>query len=161
MQSLAISILALSRDNELAPLFMQLLDHKDDRVRANALEACIPIDFAGKRDVFKKMMADSAPRVCANALLGLWLADDQQTLACLYSLLKSDDSKMRASSAYAISFLAKARKFRRLFPAYSEKTGLMVLPVVENILKRLKLMLESSEDSERQQALRAVGSIGG
>lgn len=161
MQSLAISILALSRDNELAPLFMKLLDHKDDRVRANALEACIPIDFAGKRDVFKKMMADSAPRVCANALLGLWLADDQQTLACLYSLLKSDDSKMRASSAYAISFLAKARKFRRLFPAYSEKTGLMVLPVVENILKRLKLMLESSEDSERQQALRAVGSIGG
>ncbi|OGK07779.1 MAG: hypothetical protein A2W80_02695 [Candidatus Riflebacteria bacterium GWC2_50_8] len=161
MQSLAISMLALSRDTELTPLFLELLDHKNDRVRANALEACIPIDFAGKREVFKKMMADTAPRVCANALLGLWLADDQQTLACLYSLLKSDDSRMRASSAYAISFLAKARKFRRLFPAYSEKTGLMVLPVVENILKRLKLMLESSEDSERLQSLRAIGSIGG
>ncbi|EKD80973.1 MAG: hypothetical protein ACD_39C02064G0002, partial [uncultured bacterium] len=161
MKSLAISVLALSRDSELIPLFSELLAHPDDRIRANTVEACIPIDFPGKRDIFKKMMADTAPRVCANALLGLWLADDQQTLACLYSLLKSDDTRMRASSAYAISFLARARKFRRLFPAYSEQTGLMVLPIVENILKRLKLMLESSEDSERLQALRAIGSIGG
>lgn len=159
--SIAISILALSRDSELTPFFCSLLKHDDDRVRANALEACIPVEFPGKRDMFKKMMADTAPRTCANALLGLWLADDQQTLACLYSLLKSDDSKMRASSAYAISFLAKARKFRRLFPAYSEQAGLMVLPIIENILKRLKMMLDSSEDSERLQALRAIGSIGG
>ncbi|PKL45231.1 MAG: hypothetical protein CVV41_03830 [Candidatus Riflebacteria bacterium HGW-Riflebacteria-1] len=160
-QSLCISILALCRDGELASLFVDLLAHENDRVRANALEACIPLDFAGKREIFKKMVADTAPRVCANALLGLWLADDQQTLACLYGLLKSDNTKMRASSAYAISFLARARKFRRLFPAYSEQAGLIVLPVVENILKRLKLMLESSEDSERLQSLRAIGSIGG
>lgn len=159
--SVAVSVLALSRDNELLNIFTDLLKHSDDRIRANAVEACIPLEFPDKRELFKQMMADNAPRVCANALLGLWLADDQQTLACLYGMLKSDSSKMRASAAYAISFLAKARRFRRLFPAYSEQSGLIVLPVIENILKRLKLMLESSEDSERLQALRAVGSIGG
>ena len=161
IKSIAISVLALSRDSEYIPFFTELLKSSDDRIRANTVEACIPIEFASKREMFKSMMADTAPRVCANALLGLWLADDQQTLACLYGLLKSDNSKMRASAAYAISFLAKARKFRRLFPAYSEQAGLMVLPIVENILKRLKLMLESTEDSERLQALRAIGSIGG
>ena len=161
LASVAISVLALSRDSELVSFFTELTEHSDDRIKANAIEACIPLEFPGKRDIFKTMMADSTPRVCANALLGLWLADDQQTLGCLYGMLKSDNSKMRASAAYAISFLAKARKFRRLFPAYSEQSGLIVLPVIENILKRLKLMLESSEDSERQQALRAIGSIGG
>ncbi|MBU1106945.1 MAG: HAMP domain-containing protein [Candidatus Riflebacteria bacterium] len=161
IKSIAISVLALSRDSEHIPLYTELLKHSDDRIRANTVEACIPIEFAGKREMFKNLMADTAPRVCANTLLGLWLADDQQTLACLYGLLKSDNSRMRASAAFAISFLAKARKFRRLFPAYSEQTSLMVLPIVENILKRLVLMLESTEDSERLQALRAIGSIGG
>lgn len=156
----AVSVLGWSRNQELTELFIKLFDHEDDRIRANAVEACIPLDFTGKRDLLKKLLKDPAPRVCGNALLGLWLADDQETLACLYGLLKADDSRKRAAGAFAVYFLAASRRFRRMFPAYSEESSFVVLPIIENILKRLKIMLESSEASERLQALRAAGKIG-
>lgn len=159
-RAIAIAVLGWARDKSLASFFTDLFDHEDDRVRANAVEACIPIDFSGKREYLKNMMNDSAPRVCSNALLGLWQADDQETLSCLYNLLKADDSAMRASGAFAIYFLSASRRFRRLFPAYSEETSFSVLPIIENILNRLKAMLESPEYSERFQALRATGKVG-
>jgi hypothetical protein len=156
----AVSVLGWSRNQELVGLFVELFEHQDDRIRANAVEACIPLDFTEKRDLLKKMLKDPAPRVCGNALLGLWLADDQETLSCLYGLLKADDSRKRAAGAFAVYFLAASRRFRRMFPAYSEESSFVVLPIIENILKRLKIMLESSEASERMQALRAAGKIG-
>lgn len=160
ISSTALAILGLSRDNSLVDLYLQLSADSDDRIRANAIEALIPLDIHNKKDLLKKHLNDSAPRVCANALLGLWLADDQDTLSCLYGLLKSDNSRMRSSGAYATYFLANARKFRRLFPAYSEQENYLPIPIVENIFKRLKMMLESIDASERYQALRAIGRIG-
>ena len=158
--AVATSVLSTGRKKENSDLFVDLFNHEDDRVRANAVEACIPIEFPGKRELFKKMLRDPASRVCGNALLGLWQLDDQETLACLYSMLKADDSAKRASGAFAVYFLAASRRFRRLFPAYSEDRGFVVLPIIENIVKRLKSMLESPETSERLQALRAAGKIG-
>ncbi len=160
IRSIAVSILGLARDKKLADFFRKLCSDDDDRVRANAVEAFILLDSPGKQEQLKKMLNDPTPRVCANALLGLWLAEDQQTLSFLYDLLKSDGSARRASAAYAIYFLAASRKFRRLFPGYSEQPGMLTLPVIENIFSRLKQMLESQDDSERYQALRAIGRIG-
>lgn len=160
LTALSVSVLGWKKDKKLVPVFSKLFEHSDDRVRANAVEACVPIDFPDKREIFKKLLKDRAPRVCANALLGLWLADDQETLSCLYSLLKADDAKKRASGAFAVYFLAASRRFRRMFPAYSEDSNFVILPIIENILQRLKAMLESSESSERFQALRAAGKIG-
>jgi class 3 adenylate cyclase/HEAT repeat protein len=154
------STLGLIRDDKLADCFTALFSHDDDRVRANAVESCIPLEFADKKEILKKMLEDEAPRVCANALLGLWLANDQETLPSLYKLLKADNSQMRASGAYAIYFLSLSRRFRRLFPAYSEEENFTLLPIIENILNRLKAMLESNEISERYQALRALGKVG-
>ncbi|GAB4279455.1 MAG: hypothetical protein Kow0029_23340 [Candidatus Rifleibacteriota bacterium] len=158
--ALATSVLSWAKDKSLIEFFTRLFEHSNDRVRANAIEACIPLDFTAKKELFKKMLDDNAPRVCANALLGLWLADDQESLTCLYELLKADNSKKRASGAYAIYFLSASRRFRRLFPAYSEEENFSMLPIVENILKRLGAMLESQDYSERYQALRAVGKVG-
>ena len=158
--ALAITLLGRVRDSFLVDVFIDLFKHENSRVRADAVEACIPLKFSPKQELLKEMLQDSAPRVCANALLGLWLADDKETLACLYALLKADDSKMRASGAFAVYFLASSRRFRRLFPAYSETEAFSVLPIIENILNRLKAMLESPEASERFQALRAAGKVG-
>jgi len=160
LRSTALSLLGLSRDRSFSQLYLDLCKSTEDRIRANAIEALIPLDISDKRSIFKDLLNDISPRVCANALLGLWLSDDQDALSLLYGLLKSDDSRMRASAAYAISFLADARKFRRLFPAYSEQPNFHALPVIENIYKRLKMMLESIEASERFQALKAIGKIG-
>lgn len=157
--STALSVLSLSRDQSLTTTYVELTRADDDRVRANAVEALIPLVLPEKTNLFKNLLEDPAPRVCANALLGLWLADDQETLACLYALLKSDSSARRSSAAYATYFLANARKFRRLFPAYCEQENYLPIPVVENIFKRLKMMLESIDTSERYQALRAIGKI--
>lgn len=158
-KSVAISILGMSRSQKLADFFSEMFNDPDDRVRANAIESYIPLDVADKRDRLKSLLNDQAPRVCANALLGLWLADDQQTLTCLHELLKSDSSGKRASAAFAIYFLSAARKFRRLFPAYCEQPGLATMQIVESIFRRLVLMLESQENSERLQALRALGRV--
>ncbi|MDD3148629.1 MAG: HEAT repeat domain-containing protein [Candidatus Riflebacteria bacterium] len=159
IRSTAISILGLARDQQTGSFFASLFTDSDDRVRANAVEAFITLDIPDKSEHLKKLVYDSAPRVCANALLGLWLADDQQTLSCLYDLLKSDNSGKRSSAAFAVYFLAAARKFRRLFPGYSEQPGLVTLSIIENIFLRLKQMLESEENSERYQALRAIGRV--
>ena len=160
IRSVAISILGLARDQQLVEFFNRFAQDSDDRVRANAIEAFIPLDFAEKREQLKKHLDDPAPRVCANALLGLWLADDQQTLRHLYDLLKSDSSGKRASAAFATYFLANSRKFRRLFPGYCEQSGQVTLAIIENIFRRLTQMLESQEASERYQALRAIGKVG-
>ena len=160
LKSVAVSILGLCRDKELASFFAELFTDADDRVRANAIEAYIPLEAIDKRERLKKLLDDQAPRVCANALLGLWLADDMQTLNCLYELLKSDNSGKRASAAFAVYFLAVSRKFRKLFPGCLEQSGLETLPIVENIFKRLQAMLESRETSERFQALRALNRVG-
>ncbi len=160
IKSAAVSILGLCRDNRLAPFFKKLADSEDDRLRANAVEAIISLDMLNKKDFLKIHLNDEAPRACANALLGLWLSDDQETLTSLYDLLKSDNSKMRASGAFAVFFLARSRKFRKLFPAYSEQDNFLPLPIIENIYKRLKLMIDSIDTSERYQALRAIGRIG-
>ncbi len=160
LKSVAVSILGLCRDKQLASFFAELFTDTDDRVRANAIEAYIPLEAGDKKERLKQLLDDKAPRVCANALLGLWLADDQQTLNCLYELLKSDSSGKRASAAFAVYFLAVSRKFRRLFPGHSEHSGMTTLPIIENIFKRLMAMLESRETSERFQALRALGRVG-
>lgn len=160
LRATALALLGLSRDRSMSPLYLDLCKSADDRIRANAIEALIPLDISEKRVIFKELLNDNSPRVCANALLGLWLSDDQDTLSLLYGLLKSDDSKMRASAAFAISFLADSRKFRKLFPAYSEQSNFHILPIIENIYKRLKMMLDSIETSERFQALKAIGKIG-
>lgn len=159
IKSTAITILGLSRDSKYCETYLSQVESRDDRVRADAVEALIPLNFAGKSDFFKRKLSDPAPRVCANSLLGLWLADDQETLSCLYKLLKSDDSKMRASGAYAIYFLASSGKFRRLFPAFHTNPSFSMLPILENIFRRMKMMLESAAPSERFQALRALGKV--
>lgn len=159
IKSTAIGILGLSRDNKYCETYLSQVESRSDRVRADAIEALIPLNFAGKSEFFKGKLADPAPRVCANSLLGLWLADDQETLSCLYKLLKSDDSGMRASGACAIYFLASSGKFRRLFPAFHTNTNFSMLPILENIFRRLKMMLESADASERFQALRALGKV--
>ncbi|NCB39687.1 MAG: HAMP domain-containing protein [Erysipelotrichia bacterium] len=160
LKASAISILGMSQDDKLADFYSSLFNNSEDRVRANAVEAYISLNVPNKREQLKNLLKDPAPRVCANALLGLWLADDQTTLSCLYERLKSDSSEMRASAAFAVYFLANARKFSRLFPAHNENSSFTALPIVENIYKRLTLMLESQESSERLQALRAIGKTG-
>lgn len=161
LRAMATMILGWKKDKELVPFFKSLVIDKNSRVRANALEACISLNFPDKKELFKNMLNDESPRVCANALLGLWISDDHETLSHIYTLLKSDNYKMRASAAYAVGFLASARKFRRLFPAYKEEKKFLLLPVIENIIKRLKLMLESAEKTERHQSLKAIAKIGG
>ncbi len=156
----AASILGMGRDKKLISFFTRLFNSPNDRLRANAVEACVPLEFPDKQSVLKKMLQDPSPRVCSNALLGLWISDDHDTLSCIYSLLKSDNTNMRASAAYAIYFLASSRKFRRLFPAFSEEKNFLILPIIENILKRLKAMLTSESESERLQAVKAIGNIG-
>jgi uncharacterized membrane protein affecting hemolysin expression len=160
LRATAISVLGWGKFKSNLEILTKLFDAPEDRIRANALEACIPLDFPDKTETLKKKLKDSHPRVCANAILGLWVTDDHETLTSIYSLLKSDNSNMRASAAFAVYFLACSRKFRRLFPAYSEEKTFTILPIIENILKRLKAMLESDNESERLQSIKAIGQIG-
>lgn len=161
VRSAAVSVLGWTRRTEFEKVYLAVLNDEHHRVRANALESLIALKADKYIDTFKKLFNDPSSRVRAICLLGLWIAGDvNDTLNSLYNLLKSDDSSMRASGAYALYFISASGSFRRLFPVGNmANSDYLMKPIVENIYKRLLLMLESTDFSERFQSVRAIGKL--
>jgi class 3 adenylate cyclase len=167
----AVAALALARDDSLGPLFGDLLAHPSHRVRANAVEALLVLLVPDKRDLLKRAARDPHPRVCANALLGLWILEDPDVLYGLLDMLDAPEAPRRSSGAYAVGTLASARSFRLLFeglptdggaePAVPGKPPVESrFPNAARILARLRKMLQGTDASERRQATRSLALIG-
>ncbi len=156
LRSQAVSMLALARDPRLVGFFRQLLADPDGRVRANALQALLPLPIDDKADLFRAHQADAHPRVVANALLGLWLQDDPQVMPGLLALLDSPEAARRSSATFAIATLAGSRKFQARFDQ-GTKGGDGPAP---RILDHLHRLLESEETGQRRYAVRALGLLG-
>ncbi|RCK81013.1 MAG: Adenylate cyclase [Candidatus Ozemobacter sibiricus] len=156
LRSQAVSMLALAREPRLAGFFRQLLTDPDGRVRANALQALLPLPFSDKAEVLRAHQADDHPRVVANALLGLWLLDDPQVLPGLLALLDSPAPARRTSGAFALATLAGSRKFQARF-AQGVKGG---EETATRLLDHLHRLLDSDDPGPRRYAVRALGLLG-
>lgn len=156
-----LSTLAQTRTPELVSLFRGFLEHGDDRVRANAMEALLPLKYAEKPADIRAIAQDPTPRVAANALLGMWQGGAAQTLDLLLEMVTSTNSGTRTAGAYSCAVMATSRRFRMLFAHDAENSALPTFDFtrVRLLFDSLTACLDSSEVSERRQAGRAVAAL--
>lgn len=99
-------MLTLLREKKLTAAFSRvrvLLNHSDDRVRANAVEALAAIDSAQAGDYLLPMLRDKNGRVVANAIMGLHLANRIDVIAEIKGMLKQGREAFKHSALYVIS----------------------------------------------------------
>ncbi len=157
----AVSSLALVRSIDLVPTLKPFLGHSSPRVRANAIEALMPLDFPEKTELFLPLADDSNHRVSSNAMLGLWSLGNREVIGRLLALLHSFVPAQRAAGAYSVGILALSHRFRALFhregkpgePQDARTEG-------ETIKRALLAMLKNDDPTERMQAATALGLIG-
>ncbi|NLI75832.1 MAG: HAMP domain-containing protein [Candidatus Riflebacteria bacterium] len=155
LRSQAVSMLALAREPLLVGFFREVLGDPAGRVRANALQALLPLAFPEKAETFRALAGDKHHRVVANALLGLWLLDDPQVFPGLTELLASDDPARQTAGAYATATLAASRSFRAHFGRVPE-----ALPATL-ILSHLARLVAGEDPAQRRLAVKALGQVGG
>ncbi len=92
---------------DLIPWFQKAMQDKDGRVRANALDAVMPL-FLSKSaapDVIESVrvhLEDKNNRARANAAILLYGYEPKESLHILSTMVVSDNNLMRASSAWAL-----------------------------------------------------------
>ena len=135
---------------ELLDSFLERLEDRDERVRANAVEALWESPLPWAREVFARAEADLNPRVVANALVGIYLDGDLDALHRLLLLAGDADPSNRASAAWALGRIADPRGLPRLRQLLSEPPG----AVSRNALAAMRRI------GRAQQELRAVKTVG-
>ncbi|MBI4871728.1 MAG: HEAT repeat domain-containing protein, partial [Candidatus Riflebacteria bacterium] len=103
----ASSAIALARleSRESQEVLMKLLADKDDRVRANAVEALghysLSYDWAMR--IFPPLLKDEHHRVRGNAALAVFRFNQQMALDTIKRMFDSSNKNMRAAAAYCAS----------------------------------------------------------
>ncbi|NLM16473.1 MAG: HEAT repeat domain-containing protein [Candidatus Riflebacteria bacterium] len=118
----AASMLALPSDNILNFLTKALYD-KDDRVRANAIEAMVLVKPPNLSEILLELFAkDNNNRIQANIITALWGSDEKRRMLDKLRLMLTDrDPAMRASAIYALSRIQTEDKAKVLASMLHDK----------------------------------------
>jgi len=105
---LASTILALGRMKlvENIPTIGYYLNHEDDRVRANAVEALVYINDPKVMSLLTLSLNDSDSRVRANVAVALWKFGELKVASQVRTMLEADHVDFQASGAYALGQMA-------------------------------------------------------
>ena len=159
------------RSNETLAIVKQGLREKDDRVRANAVEAFQELVESpeARVEALSGLLTDSNNRVRANAALAINCASPGRAMEVLSSMVTSDDVWSRASGAYALGVLASPQSLdclikllavesetEVLIPAMKALDSLEKPPVVQPVLK----LLDHPAPAIRTRAARLLGRSG-
>lgn len=130
-------------------------DDPDGRVRANALESLWGRDDEQALARYRRALQDQAPRVAANACVGLYLAGETEAVRELHSLAQHPEAPFRAAAAWAMERTGDVR----FLPLLAEMRRAKPAPVI--VLKNVVQARERIHASERlprtQTALTITG----
>lgn len=99
--------LLMGRANYSLGRLTALLDSKDSRVRANAIEAIWQTDEPALRPLLWKAVDDPAVRVRVNALVGLALQRDERAVDMLKDLAEGEEPSVRVAATWGLARLAR------------------------------------------------------
>jgi len=97
-----VAYLARQKDSSLVADLIRLLEDKDARVRANALEALVPFKETVDRAIFEKMVTDPSHRVQCIVLGVLHDLGAPAIQTKIEPLLNHQDELFRASAVYLL-----------------------------------------------------------
>lgn len=122
-------------DEKITPLLIVYLEDKENRVRANTVEALtqLKISKASLKPALTKLINDPNNRVRANVAMSLLFMGEDRGREILSSMLSSKDEFMRASAAYACGEVGQAEDR----PALIRLLGDRSLMVRKNAVKAL------------------------
>ena len=105
---LASTLLALGRMKlvENIPTIGYYLNHEDDRVRANAVEALVYINDPKVMSLLTLSLNDPDSRVRANVAVALWKFGEIKVSSHIRNMLESDNVEYQASGAYGLGQMA-------------------------------------------------------
>ena len=101
--------LLVGRANRNPDWLEQQMQDSDARVRANSIEALWGVDLPGLRAQFHQALDDPDPRVCVNALVGLYYLGDTACLPRIRARAMKRGVPERAGAAWAMSRIADPR----------------------------------------------------
>ena len=107
---IASAILALGHSNGSKKLILDALttylNHTDERIRANTIEALTNITLPRERDILISSLGDINNRVRGNAIVALWENSRSHCKDALNDLVKSDEENHQLTAVYCIGELA-------------------------------------------------------
>ncbi len=107
IRSKAVKILCKARPNK--ELIARQLQSEDPRARANAVEAMWNTETPEALDVFHSALHDPNHRVVANALVGLYIHEEQSAITRITELGNHPSPAFRAAAAWALGQIRDRR----------------------------------------------------
>jgi len=139
----------------LARLGDKYFEDPDPRVRADAVESLWGRDDEQALAHYRRGLQDGAPRVAANACVGLYLAGETEALRELHSLAQHPEAPFRAAAAWAMGrtgdprFLPLLAEMRRSSPA--------PVIVLKNVVQARERILASERLPRTEVAVTITG----
>jgi hypothetical protein len=140
------SALLICRSSKSSALVGRMLLDEDTRVQANAVEALWSFEAAEASPLLLIAARSRAPRVAANAAVGLHRIGDPASLRLLFRMAQEDDSDHRTSAAWAIGETGDPRFLPFLtawFPRSNGNEKVNILQALNRIRRREKAVTEA------------------
>ncbi|MGM0599960.1 MAG: HEAT repeat domain-containing protein, partial [Candidatus Rifleibacteriota bacterium] len=132
--SMMLTIVKQNKPSDAIKRCIELLNHEDDRVRANAVEAAAAVEISSSADYIFRLLDDKNSRVAANAVIVLGEIGRVDTFAEVKKLLKKGREAFRQSALYIIS-LQKDHNYVPLLGKLLQDTSPKVRDKAFDILK--------------------------
>ena len=140
-----IGLLGSKEDSATASLLMGFMNHSDERVVANAIEAATKLRLNSLRPQIRPFLVSENSRLRANALLFLANSPTVDIAKELSSMSLHNEDAMHLSAIYIVEQLAKDQPelVAQLTPLCQSQSG----PVHFSLLEALERLAESGNDN--------------
>ena len=140
-----VGLLGQKENSATGSLIMDFINHSDERVVANAIEAATKLELSSLRRQIRPYVVSENSRLRANALLFLADSPNMDIAKELSSMSLHSEDGMHLSAIYLVEQLAKERKdlVAQLTPICQSQSG----PVHFSLLEALERLAESGNDN--------------
>ena len=162
--SFILDIGLLGSDSDRLQL-VQFLDHDDNRIRANTVEALSYMhDRRRLQSLLRPKLSDSNNRTRANAAMLLYQTGELDGLRTLLDMCTEKSSAlMRASGAYGIGEVTSRERAREILQSIDHPETIVSvdrLQLLSQARLQLEALLQDHDQMVRKNAARALGRMG-
>lgn len=159
--SAAVKALGSADPARALPIIEAALEHEDDRVRANAVEALAQLDASRHADVLASMATErEANRARANAIQALMQMRTGEALGALSRMLNDSRKEHRASALWLVETMGVAEVARDVAemsitepdPKVRMKAGAVIQAVIQHMSQPLPIQSLFDESDEQVTA---------
>ncbi len=162
--SFILDIGLLGSDSDRLEL-VQFLDHEDNRIRANTVEALSFMrDRRQLQSLLRPKLTDPNNRTRANAAMLLYQTGDLEGMNALLEMCAQANSPlMRASGAYGVGEVTSRERAREIMQSLGRPDAVVTedhLQLLARARLKLEALLQDADQMVRRNAARALGRMG-